>query len=75
MRLPELDWPINLFTDEAMSETETIEVHPTIAIAKLLSAVTKVASWKDMEELWTGNGMLAEPEWSGAMFDTDQIAA
>ena len=51
MRVRDLDWPDDLFTDAIIHVSETIAVFPLVPERPTL--------WKEMAELWIGNDAYA----------------
>ena len=57
MRVPDLNWPVNLFEDAVMTETDTIVVLADVPAAK-------PALWREMVNTWIGDGGPFDAEWS-----------
>ena len=66
MRVPNLDWPADLFTDVTTSPPKKIMVPST-------NATTKPALWKDMVDEWIGNGVASDLQWRAPLFSPEQI--
>jgi hypothetical protein len=62
--VPDLDWPVDLFTDMIEVRPETIEV---------LAAV-KPNLWSEMTKAWSDAGLNAGFIWRVGPFDGGQIA-
>jgi hypothetical protein len=68
VRLPDLNWPIDLFTDVTMPIPKTIAmVLPTAAATPTL--------WKDMLSSWIGTGASPGSRWRALVFDSAQIVS
>lgn len=63
MRVPDLDWPADLFTDVIEVWPETITVAPA-----------KPNLWTDMIKAWIGNDIQTVTQRPVAMFNCVQIA-
>jgi hypothetical protein len=63
MRVPDLDWPADLFKD-------VIGVLPEATVALYAAAPMRPTLWADLAKAWMGND--ARPE---GMFNSGQVAA
>ena len=60
MRVPDLNWPVDLFTDVIMLPSETIVV---------LSAEPNL--WTEMVDSWIENGAASDARWPIPMFEAE----
>jgi len=67
VRVPDLDWPIDLFTDASETESETIVARPRVVPAKS-------NLWRDMVNAWFGEGAQTNARWPAAIFQSEQLA-
>ena len=63
MRVPDLDWPADLFTDVIEVPPSTIVVEPA-----------RPNLWTEMVNAWMGDDTHAESQWPVAVFNSAQIA-
>ncbi len=61
MRVPDLDWPADLFSDVIEVPAEKNAIVPTS---------TRPGLWADMVRVWTSN----EPPWPVKIFTSPQLA-
>jgi hypothetical protein len=64
VRVPDLDWPADLFTD-------IIEARPESIVAP---AAAKRSLWMEMTNAWTRTGIASELQWRVGPFDLGQFA-
>ena len=62
MRVPDLDWPADLFTDVIILMPETIAIFPSTPNL-----------WSEMEEAWMGDDMLDAPAVLGHFIGPEAI--
>jgi hypothetical protein len=63
VRVPDLNWPTNLFIDALMPCPETI-------------TVAKRSLWKEIVDFWVGDGILPERRWgAGSWTGSDRVVS
>jgi len=67
VRIPNLNWPNNLFTDLSPPLVDTIES---------LSAINaqRPALWNELLDTWMGQHAIREQEWNRSLSRTEQVA-
>jgi hypothetical protein len=66
VRVPDLNWPVDLFTDVIMPMPQTIMVLSAAAPAT-------PTSWPEMADSWIGNSAQSDVQWRVPMFGSEQI--
>ena len=73
MRLPDLDWPVDLFTDGIMPLSDTMVVLST-GVVLSRGAPMKPTLWADMVTSWIGNDAPFDSQRPVVVFGAELVA-
>ena len=68
MRVPDLDWPADLFSDDI------ITIQPDAIVMKAVSPAVRPTLWAAMTDTWFGNGAFAQSQWPPQAIGSDHAA-